>query len=174
MDAAQLNLPLKFPLGVSTGTLAGSARLSASGYEPNIWLATLGGTASLSGTNGTLTGFNLAGLAKALTSKTPSADLRKALSSGATAFSKVTFGVTLSHGNAAITAASLVGPHGAASANGSVDMFDQDVAIHLTAQPDVAPPISIETTVLGAWAAPRLYPKLKPALAWTPASKASK
>jgi hypothetical protein len=166
LDPAQLNLPLAFPFTLQSGTLSAAWSLTASGYSPKIWLATLGGSASLNATNGSLSGFSLQNLAKALGEKNRSAALRAALASGSTAFATLGVSGQLSHGNCTLATASLSGPDGSANATGSVDMFDEDLALHLTLQPKVKPAIGIGTSVLGSWDSPKQYPRLKPALGW--------
>ncbi len=173
VDPAQLALPLVFPYTLSSGSVDAGAKVTATGYSPKIWGATLAGTATLSAKNGTLAGFNLAGLAKALSSKTPSADLRAAMASGTTNFAGLTLAASLAQGNVTLTAAALTGPQGTANATGSVDVFDQDLALRLALQPDVQPPITLTTAAIGSWAAPKQYPKLRPALAWKPAPKSA-
>jgi len=171
VDPAQLALPLVFPYTLTAGAVNAGAKLTATGYSPKIWAATLAGTATLSAKNGTLAGFNLAGLAKALSSKTPSAALRAAMATGTTNFATLALAASLAQGNAVLSSATLTGPQGTASATGSVDLFDQDLALRLALQPDVQPPITITNAAIGPWATPRQYPKLRPALAWKPAAK---
>jgi hypothetical protein len=169
VNAAALNLPLAFPFTLPSGTLTASGNFTASGYSPKIWLATLGGTASLDAANGSLNGFGLEDIATALGSKTRAKKLRSALASGTTLFTSLALNGALDHGNCTLIAASLIGPAGTADATGSIDLFDHDLALRLSLSPQVTPPIAIGTIVLGSWDAPRQYPKLKPALAWASA-----
>jgi uncharacterized protein involved in outer membrane biogenesis len=168
IDASQLDLPGAFPFTLPTGTLAVEANLTATGYSPKIWAATLGGTASLAAANGTISGFSLTGLASAFKSKHRAQDLRTALAAGTSAFTSLTLLGSFDHGNCTLNNASLSGPDGSATASGSIDLFDNDLALHLALQPDVTPPLSIGTIILGSWASPKQYPKLKPALDWSP------
>ena len=169
IDASQLDLPGAFPFTLPTGTLAAEANLTASGYSPKIWAATLGGTASLAAANGTISGFSLTRLASAFKSKHRTQDLRTALAAGTSAFTSLTLLCNFDHGNCTLNNASLSGPDGSATANGSIDLFDNNLALRLALQPNVTPPLSIGTIILGSWASPKQYPKLKPALDWTPA-----
>lgn len=169
INAAALNLPINFPFTLPTGTLAAQASLTASGYSPRIWAATLAGTASLTAAQGSFNGFSLAGIANALGSPHRERALRTALTSGTTNFQNFTLGATAAHGNASLASASLTSPDGTAGATGSLDMFDNTLALHLTLQPNVVPPLSIGTTILGAWSAPKQFLGLKPALSWPPA-----
>jgi uncharacterized protein involved in outer membrane biogenesis len=168
LDTSKLALPLTFPYSLPTGILNGAATLTATGYEPRIWLATLGGAASLTASNGTLNGFNLDGLSNALTLPSRARALRAALAKGTSGFTSLTLTGTLAHGTCTLTTASLKGPSGLATATGSIDLFDNDLDLHLTLQPFVTPPLSIGTMVLGSWRAPAQYPRLGTALLWQP------
>ncbi len=166
ITAARLSLPLPFPYKISSGALAGAGNLTASGYSPKIWAATLGGNASLTSTGGAFTGFSLANLSLAFTKKVRAAALEAALASGNTGFDSLSLGAKFAQGNATLTTASLTGPQGSAIGTGSIDIFDRDVALHLQFAPILTPPVVIGATVLGSWAAPKQIPQLKPALAW--------
>ncbi len=168
LNAGGFNLPVDFPFTLPTGTLAAQGSLTASGYTPRIWAATLAGTANLTAAQGSLKGFDLTGLAAALSAPHRLGALRAALNSGSTNFQTLSLAATADHGNASLTTASLTGPDGAAEATGSLDLFDKNLALQLTLHPNVTPPLALETTILGPWSAPRQYPRLKPALSWMP------
>jgi uncharacterized protein involved in outer membrane biogenesis len=168
IDTSQLALPLSFPITLPSGTLTAQASLTATGYEPRIWAATLSGSANLTAKNGTLHGFNLAGIIQALHLPERSTALRHALASGTSRFTTLALSASLTHGNCTLTAASLSGPSGHAAASGSIDLFDNNLALTLLLQPDVSPGLSITTAVLGPWSAPQQYPQLKDALIWAP------
>ena len=169
IDPSALNLPLAFPITLPSGTLAAAGNLTATGYDPKVWLATLSGTASLTGTNGTISGFSLSGLKAALKSAPRTKKLRSALATGTSNYATIALAAILDHGNCTLTKASLSGPDGTATASGSIDLFDKDVALQLALQPNVTPPLSVSTAILGHWAAPKRFPKLSPALSWVPA-----
>ncbi len=168
LNAPSFNLPVDFPYTLPAGTFAAQANLTASGYSPKIWAATLAGTANLTATQGSLSGFSLTGIAGALNAKDRTRPLRAALTSGTTNFQNLTFGVTVDHGNASLTRASLTGPDGNATATGSVDIFDHTLALQFALQPNVTPPLSLGMSVLGSWSAPKQFLGLKPALSWQP------
>ncbi|NNM55750.1 AsmA family protein [Acidocella sp.] len=167
IDSTQLNLPLAFPYTLA-GIFDASAALTASGYTPKTWAATLGGSLSLDAGNGQLNGFTLAGLAQALHTPNRAKALHTALTSGATSFTALAFTGTFSHGNCTLSNASLTGPAGNASATGSIDVFDNTLALRLALSPSVTPPLTINTMLLGSWTKPKQYPRLKPALDWAP------
>ncbi|GLR66450.1 hypothetical protein GCM10010909_11300 [Acidocella aquatica] len=167
IDPTQLNLPLAFPYTLS-GNFDASAALTATGYAPKTWAATLGGTASLNASNGQLQGFSLAALAQALHAPDRAKALRAALASGNTGFTTLALSGTFGHGNCTLNSASLTGPSGSASATGSIDIFDHSLALRLALLPSVTPPLTLNTALLGSWAKPNQYPRLKPALDWAP------
>ncbi len=168
LDPAMLRLPLSFPYWLSGGRLGASASLTATGYSPKIWLATLAGTASLTSTGGTLNGFDLAGIVPALRGASPVPGLWGALTKGGTAFSYLTARATLAQGNATLGDTRLSGPQGSATATGSIDIFDQDLAMDLTFMPRARPPLTVNMMALGGWAAPKHFPALAAALKWRP------
>ncbi len=167
IDPTQLNLPLAFPYTLS-GIFDASGSLTATGYSPRIWAATLGGTTSLNASNGRLHGFSLQGLAQALQSPNRAHALRAALAGGSTSYTTLALSGSFGHGNCTLTTASLTGPAGTASATGSIDIYDNSLALRLSLHPYVAPPLTLNTAVLGNWSAPKQYPRLKPALDWAP------
>lgn len=169
IDSAALALPVSFPYPV-TGTLSGNASLTASGYGLKSVLATLGGTASVNLSKGTLRGFNLADFGTKLGTPDASHTLYKALATGSTPFATLNLAATLANGNASFTSATLDGPAGHVSASGGVDLFDQAQALQFTFTPaNVQPPVSATMTVLGTWAAPRHIAHMKAAINWKPA-----
>jgi uncharacterized protein involved in outer membrane biogenesis len=171
IDAAALALPINFPVALPTGTLTLTAQLTAAGYTPKIWAATLGGSATLTATDGALDGFDLAALKTALaTPKARAKNLRGALSSGTSNFTSFALAATLDHGNATLTNARLTGPDGTATATGSIDIYDADLALNLLLEPDVSPALDVGTAILGGWANAKQYPKLNAALGWKPQS----
>lgn len=164
-DAAQIALPENFPFTLPGGTLDASASLTASGFSPRVWAATLAGTASLTATQGRFTGFDLAAMAQALNKPNKRA-LAGAMADGATPFASLTLAGTLAAGNCTLTTASLTGPEGTAQATGTIDLADQALALTLNLAPNVTPAITLPSIVLGPWDAPRRYPRLGQALAW--------
>ncbi|MDE8345785.1 MAG: AsmA-like C-terminal region-containing protein [Acidocella sp.] len=169
LNAALIDLPTSFPLTMPGGTINAKLSLTASGYDPRTWLATLGGTASLNSKTGTLRGFSLMGAKKSLSTPDRARRLWAALSSGESEFTEISLNGVIAHGNCTISNAKLLGPDGIAQATGSIDLYDQSLALYLTLSPSVRPPIDLKEVILGSWQYARKYPKLGNALAWRPA-----
>jgi uncharacterized protein involved in outer membrane biogenesis len=167
-DAGSLNLPVGFPYGISAGTLSGQADLTASGYGQATWAATLTGNASLAAANGSLNGFDLAGLVTALKSPNRFDALRQAALTGTTNFASLTLAGSFAHGNFTLSSASLAGPAGQANATGSIDVPDNDLALQTTLLPQINPPLTLNVATIGNWATPKQIPILRPGLAWSP------
>jgi uncharacterized protein involved in outer membrane biogenesis len=168
-DASQLSLPITFPLTIPTGTLALQANLTAAGYGPQTWEATLAGTASLAAKSGSIAGFNLAALGAALNTIPRDAALHTACLSGTTPFDTLSAAATIDHGLAAITAASLQSQAGTASATGNIDIPDTGISASLTLSPAVPDPPPIGLALDGTWSAPAQICAIRQALAWTSA-----
>ncbi|MBB5371930.1 AsmA family protein [Acidocella aromatica] len=172
IDAQSLALPVSFPFSLPIGTINATASLTASGYSPKNWLATLGGTASLTATHGRLGGISLGNFMAALGTPNATAKLRAALASGSTPFSTLNLAGTLAQGNCTLTRGTLTGQNGmiAAATDSGIDFFDRALALRLTLQPAVKPPVSASVLVLGPWSAPKRTAQLKSALGWKPAA----
>ena len=174
INAPALALPVRFPYSLPSGTVNATASLTASGYSPKNWLATLGGTATLTATHGRLGGISLGNFAAALGKPDAAPKLRAALAAGSTAYTTLSLAGTLAQGNCTLTQLSLTGPQGSITgADGSgIDLFDQSLALRLSLHPAVKPPLSTTLLVLGPWRAPRHSAQLKAALGWqAPAPK---
>jgi uncharacterized protein involved in outer membrane biogenesis len=168
-DASKLALPIAFPLTLPSGTLGGSAILTATGYSPSAWAATLSGTAQLSAQNGSLSGFNLAGLGAALQSARRAAALRNSCVTGSTNFTALSIAGLFDHGLFNLHVASLESSSGDVSATGAIDVPDQMLALKLALRPAVTNPPALGLTLLGNWANPKQIPAIKPGLRWTAA-----
>jgi hypothetical protein len=168
-DASQINLPIAFPLTLPTGTLAIQGRLTGAGYGPQTWAATLAGTVNLAAKSGTLNGFNLPGMNNALGAMPRNTALSAACLAGVTPFDTLSVAASLDHGLTAITAASLEGPPGNATATGSIDIPDQGISLSLAIHPAVPSPPSIGLALDGTWTKPQLICDTREALAWTAA-----
>jgi uncharacterized protein involved in outer membrane biogenesis len=166
-DASQLALPIAFPLKITTGTLALQASLTAAGYGPAAWAATLAGTANLAAKSGTLAGFNLAALGAALNAVPRDAALHAACLAGVTPFDTLSAAANIDHGLAAITAASLQSPAGTAAATGNIDIPDAGISASLTLTPGVPTPPAIGLALDGTWSSPDQICAIREALAWT-------
>jgi uncharacterized protein involved in outer membrane biogenesis len=168
-NAAALNLNFAFPLTLSSGTLNAAIDLTASGYAPPVWLATLTGNASLAASGGSLTGFNLPGLIKAVqASKGRASQLLTASLTGATPFDHVNLTSSLNSGIATLTGANLQSQSGSATASGNIDLPDRGVTLTLTLQPALPVPPKVTLTLDGSWQAPRKIAAIKSALSWHP------
>jgi hypothetical protein len=169
LDAKQLNLPIDFPFTLPDGTVTTTADLTASGYEPNSWKATLSGMTTLTVANGHVTGFDLPALVKALNSP-GHPHLRASVTSGTSAFDSLAVSANFASGEGTLTAVRLTAPSGSATMVGSTDMVDHNVALRVSLQPNVTPPLKIENTILGSWREPRQYPLLQAVQGWKPAT----
>jgi hypothetical protein len=168
-NAAAFGLNAAFPVTLPSGTLSAAIDLTASGYTPLVWLATVSGNASLAASNGTLNGFSLPGLVAALQAPKGRAGLLHAASlSGTTPYAHINLTGSLNNGIATLTAADLQGPSGSAAATGNIDLPDGGVTLTLTLQPAVPAPPTLTLTLDGSWQAPRKIPAIKPALSWRP------
>jgi len=168
LDASQLHLPITFPFTLPDGIVTATADLTASGYAPNSWKATLSGTATLTAANGHITGFDLPALVTALHSP-GHPHLRASITSGASAFDTLALSANFANGEGSVTAARLTTSSGTATMEGTTDMVDHDVALRLSLQPDVTPPLTIDNTILGSWREAKQYPHLRAIRGWQPA-----
>ncbi len=170
IDAPSLALPVSFPFSLPTGTVNATASLTASGYSPKNWLATLGGTATLTATHGRLGGISLGDFTAALGTPDAARKLRSALAYGSTPFTTLGLAGKLAQGNCTLTQATLAGPDGTinAAADSGIDIFDSALALRLTLHPAVQPPVAASVLMLGPWSAPKRTPQLKSALGWKP------
>ncbi len=166
-DASQLAPKnLAFPLTLPSGTIALSGALTAAGYGPQTWEATLAGPTNLSAKSGTLTGCDLPAVIPALSAIPREPALRAAILTGASPFDTLSVAGAFDHGLYTISTASLQSPAGAATAIGSIDLPDQDISVTLALHPAVPTPPAIALTLDGAWQAPQKIPTLREALAW--------
>ncbi len=170
-DASQLSLPLSFPLTLPTGTIAVQAKLTAAGYSPKTWQATLAGPASLAGKSGTATGFDLAALTAALNAPLRQPALKTAALAGTSNFDTISIAGNFDHGIYTIRNASLQSPAGTATATGEVDLPDQGISLNLALLPQLPSPPIIGLALNGPWQKPTKTPALTAALDWTAAGK---
>ena len=165
LDATELNLPVDFPFTLPNGTVTATADLTASGYDPDSWRATVSGTAALTAANGSVTGFNLPALVKTLNAP-GHPRLFETVTSGASPFTTLALSATFTDGEGTLTTARLTTPDGAATMAGTVDTVGRDVALRLTLQPNVKPPLSIDDTIVGSWEEAKAYPRLRAIQDW--------
>ncbi|SHE91030.1 AsmA family protein [Acidocella aminolytica] len=168
VDASKLNLPQSFPLTLSSGQISATASLTASGYTAKAWEATLGGSATITASNGTLNGLSLPGIVTAL-GEAKHMPFSKLLTSGATPFTTLTLAGNFAQGNCSLTQAQLTAPSGSVTAKGGIDLFDATLALRLDAKPNVKPPLTLTTRLIGAWAKPNRSSDSSAAYDWKPA-----
>lgn len=165
-DAAQAEFPLVFPVTFPTGIADVKIDTNATGYSPQTWAATLGGTMNLQIKNGSIAGFNLAGLATALAAPNRAGPLKAAAQSGLTDFTALDAIGNVDHGIIKLGNATLQGTDGSASVSGSIDLSDKAVDLNFGLVPNVTPPVTIGLTMIGNWSNPRIVPALKQAMSW--------
>jgi len=153
-DLSQINLPFKFPVTIPSGTAGLTLQANATGFTPQTWLATLSGPVNLQAQLGTLYGFSLAALATALQPLNQTA-IKAALAKGTTEFSSASIGGNFDHGILKISNARLQGPAGAATATGSIDLSDNDLALNFGLHPNAMPSANIGLAIIGGWVNPR-------------------
>ncbi len=171
-DAAAFNLPMTFPLTLPSGTLSAAIDLTASGYTPSIWLATLTGNASLAAKTGSISSFNLPGLTAALATPIRHASqLRAACLAGLTPFSGLSLTSRINSGIVTLTGASLQSPGGAATATGNIDLPDNGLTLNLTLLPAVPSPPQLTLALDGSWRAPRKITAIQQGLSWKAPAK---
>ncbi|OYY04867.1 MAG: hypothetical protein B7Y73_03110 [Acidocella sp. 35-58-6] len=169
VDLTAVHLPAMFPLTLPSGLADGQINLTASGFSPATWVATLNGTGTAQIKAGSLTGFNLGGLGDALTLPNRATSLRNACTTGATAFDHVAINATVDHGIVKIGSATLQAASGSASATGTIDLPDQAIALNLHLLANVASPPDIGLAMIGPWASAHKVPDIRAGLHWKPA-----
>lgn len=149
-------------IDLAGGVLDGAARLSAAGFSPAGLLASLGGTVSLSGRDGMLTGFDLARMGARL----EETDLRAALAGGATAFDQLSLEAGIENGGLLLRRAALAGRAGTATAAGTIDLTRALLALRLAFLPAVPDPPEIGLRLSGPADMPERVPELAGAVRW--------
>jgi uncharacterized protein involved in outer membrane biogenesis len=149
-------------IDIAGGVLDGTLRLSASGFAPAALLASLDGSLSLAGRDGTLTGIDLARMGARL----EEADLRAALAGGATAFDRLAIEAAIGKGGLVLQRAALAGRAGTATATGTIDLTRTLLALRLAMLPAVPDPPEIGLRLAGPADAPQRVPELAGAVRW--------
>ena len=147
--------------------MTATADLTASGYEPGSWKATLSGPATLTAANGHITGFDLPSLVGPEQPRPPAPARCRHVRLHP--FNTLALSASFANGEGSVTTARLTTQSGTATMEGSTDMVDHDVALRLSLQPDVTPKLEIDNTILGNWNKSRQYPRLHAIRDWTPA-----
>lgn len=153
IDANALNISQPFPLRLTSGLINATATLTASGYSAQTWAETLSGNVTLAAENGDLNGLSLPDIITTLKASLPSR-AGAWMSHGSTPFTTLNVGANISQGNCTLTQATLTSPAGTLTAIGGIDLFDQSLALRLEAHPDLQPPLTLTTRMIGSWAKP--------------------
>lgn len=165
VDASALNLKQPFPLRLTAGQINATATLTATGYTAKTWAATLAGDATLTAEKGDLAGISLPNIVTAL--KAAAASKTSIwLTQGDTPFTTLAVQVRILQGNCTLTQASLTSPTGTLTAVGGIDLFDQSLALGVTAQPAVQPPLTLATRLIGSWVQPGQTTDTSAAFTW--------
>lgn len=167
-DLSQAGFAWAFPLSLPTGIADMNVDTTATGFSPKTWAATLAGAANMDVQNGSIAGFNLAGLAAALAAPGRATLLKTAAQSGVSEFTTLNMTGNIDHGIFKLGNASLQGNDGSASATGSIDISDKAVDFNFGLVPNVTPPVTIGLSMIGNWNNPHVVPALKQALSWPP------
>lgn len=167
-NLSQIQYPYAFAVALPAGIAGMSINLNSSGFTPQTWLATMSGGVNFQAANGSISGFNLAGLAAALSAADRSAALKVAAQTGTSPFTSATAAGNISHGVFEFQTAKLQGPDGQATATGTIDLSDKDTELNFSLIPKVLPPANIGLAIIGSWSNPRKVPALKSALSWQP------
>jgi uncharacterized protein involved in outer membrane biogenesis len=162
------------PLDLASGRGDAAFRVIAEGNSPAAMLATLSGSASLSASDGTLSGLDLAGAAAAVAADAAGSEppqavddaLRAALSGGTTSFQSLAVRAGIEHGVLSLADAQLAGPAGTVTFSGIVGLplgsCDLRAEVRL-AGPDM-PVLGLRLT--GPLDAPRRIPELAGFARW--------
>jgi hypothetical protein len=160
------------PVGLLSGRLDGAADLTASGYSPAALLATLSGHLHATARDGALAGFDLFGMARAIgtaDAHVPAEteqDLRAALADGTTRFDRLDIAGAATHGLLHLTDATLQGPAGQASAQGSVGLTDGTMDVQVALVPSIPGAPTVGLRLDGLLTAPAHQPELAAAARW--------
>jgi uncharacterized protein involved in outer membrane biogenesis len=165
-DLSQMQNPYIFAVTLPAGIAGMSVNLNSSGFTPQTWLATMSGDVDFKAANGSISGFNLAGLAAAFSSSDRTTALKTAAQTGTSPFTSVAAAGGISHGVFKFQTARLQGPAGQATVTGTIDLSDNDTALNFTLMPKILPPADIGLAMIGNWSKPRKIPALKSALSW--------
>ena len=160
-DAAQL--------GLLSGHGNASAALQASGFSPSALLATLHGRLDVFLYDGSVAGFDLFRLKRAVQDqdpKTVGAAVSDALLNGVTGFDRLEIATSISQNELMLDTARLTGVTGAARANGTISLADGTLDVRLAVQPDVphAPELGLRLT--GPIEHPNRTPELSALARW--------
>ncbi len=156
------------PLDLSSGTVSGTLGFTGEGYGPAALLATLSGSAELTGENGTVTGLSLGGVRAVMAGQGLDAghELDKALGGGTSMFHRFVLEAKGNAGQFTLEKAALSGDDGTIRASGNVDLPDgtEDLRLALASLPAGSPEIILR--LAGSISAPQRLIEMTDALAW--------
>jgi uncharacterized protein involved in outer membrane biogenesis len=160
------------PVGLLSGRLDATGRLSATGYGAAAMMATLSGAVHVVARAGAVAGFDLFDASRAVVaadSRTPEqteAALRVAAQRGTTSFDSLELTGDAAMGQLRLTGARLVGPAGSAAAQGSIDLTDDRLDLQVALQPSAANAPTIGVRIDGLVGAPEIRVETAAAARW--------
>jgi uncharacterized protein YhdP len=162
------------PLDLAAGRGDAAFRVVAEGNSPAAMLATLSGSASLSATDGALTGLDLPGVVAALaadaaaTEPAQSVDdaLRAALSGGTTPFQTLAAKAGIEKGVLSLDDARLTAPAGSIAFSGVVALPLRSCDLRADLRPAGPDAPALGLRLVGPLAAPRRIPELAGFARW--------
>ena len=162
------------PFDLASGRGDAAFRLLAEGNSPAAMLATVSGTASLSATDGTLTGLDLSGAASAVAADATATEpsqavddaLRTALSGGTTPFQTLAMRAGIDHGVLSLGDARLTAPAGTVAFSGVVALPLGSCDLRADVRPDGPDKPELGVRLTGPLDAPRRIPELAGFARW--------
>lgn len=139
-------------LELLSGRADASLRLQANGYSPSAIVATLGGRATLTVTDGSLSGLDLFRLKLAVEKSDPKsieAVAVDALSGGATGFERLDVVADVAHGDLTLDRAVLSAVTGETRASGNMNLASQSLDVRIAVQPAVPSPPELAVRLTG-------------------------
>jgi hypothetical protein len=150
---AEATEPLdEMPLDLLSGHADGRIELTASGYSPSAVVATLAGNASLTVTDGALTGFDLLRVKQAAAKPdhgAAAAATRDALMSGTTGFDRLDLNSRLAHGDLSFDGTHMTCGAGEVDVSGGIGLTSGMLDLRITLRPAVPNPPDIVLRLTG-------------------------
>jgi uncharacterized protein involved in outer membrane biogenesis len=169
---SQIALPGTDPgetLNIGAGKLDGTADVAAEGYSPAALLATLSGQGHVSVHDGKMSGFDLSNLDSALrggASAHLQADVRQAMSGGATRFQLLDAALQAKHGIITLADAHMTADSGSATITGTIDIPGRAVDVQAVAAPAVQGAPEVRLGIAGPIGNVQLAPELTELARW--------
>jgi hypothetical protein len=142
-DIGLAGQPDPVPFDLVSGHAEGNMTLAASGFSPSALLATVHGQLAANVSEGSIAGFDLFRLKRAVEDHDPTtaeAAARDALLSGITSFGELRLLASIAHGEVTLDEARLTAVSGEAQASGSMQLGDGRLDIRIDLQPSVPHP----------------------------------